>query len=58
MKQNLTFSQWMSKVDENVERKCGCSVYDLIDCCFSDWYTDGVSASSAASRAIKAEKEG
>lgn len=57
MKMKMTFNQWMAKVNEFVIRRSGLSVYDLPDCCFRDWYETGVSASSAASKALKAARE-
>ena len=47
----------MKDVDSAVGAICGLSVYDLPDCCFRDWYDDGVSAVGAARRAIKAANE-
>ena len=51
MKQS--FEDWMRAVDRAVSSKIGLSVYDLPDCCYRDWYDDGVRPASAASRAIK-----
>lgn len=51
-----TFDEWMREVDEAVESRVGCSVHDLADCPFRDWYEDDVSARSAAARAIRNEE--
>jgi hypothetical protein len=48
----LTFANWMTLVDRNVEHVAGCSVYDLADCCFMDLYDDGFTAGQAARHAI------
>lgn len=47
------FEAWMIEVDKAVEAKVGLSVHDLEDVAFFDWYHDGVSAKSAAARAIR-----
>jgi hypothetical protein len=47
------FESWMEEVDRVVETRVGLSVHDLEDVAFSDWFEDGVSAKSAASRAIR-----
>lgn len=52
----MTFEQWMALVDGQCERRAGCSVHDLPDCCFRDWFEDGVSASGAAVRAIRSAR--
>lgn len=49
----LSFSEWMAAVDKACQVKAGMSVHDLPDCCFRDWYDDGVKPASAASKAIK-----
>jgi hypothetical protein len=50
------FDTWMKQVDRAVSAKTGVSVHDLPDCSFRDWYDQGVSASSAAARCVKAAK--
>ena len=52
-----TFADWMAKVDAIVYRKQGCSVHDLPDCCFADWYDDDMSPARAAAKAIRAARE-
>lgn len=49
----VSFEAWMRAVDAACEAKCGLSVHDLEDVAFADWYEDGVSAKSAALRAIR-----
>lgn len=48
------YADWMKEVDAACYAKAGVSVHDLSDCAFADWYDDGVSAKSAASKALKA----
>lgn len=50
----MTFMEWMGKVDNIVWEKMGCSVRDLPDCMFLDWYDDGVIPAYAARWAIEA----
>lgn len=52
-----TFEEWLRAVDAAISAKCGLTHDDLPDCCYRDWYDDGVSAKSAAARAIKAARE-
>uniref|UniRef100_A0A6M3J0D7 Uncharacterized protein n=1 Tax=viral metagenome TaxID=1070528 RepID=A0A6M3J0D7_9ZZZZ len=49
----MTFAEWMKRVDEAVWRKAGCSVRDLGDCCYRDWYDDNVRPATAARRAVE-----
>lgn len=49
---NLTFKQWLAKVNEQVRARAGCSIRDLPDCPFRDWYEDGVTPVVAGERAI------
>jgi hypothetical protein len=53
----LPFDAWMRAVDAAVEAKAGCSVHDLADCPFADWYEDRVTPKSAAARAIRSQRE-
>jgi len=48
-----TFEQWMAEVNQQIENMYGLSSDDLPDCCYRDWYDDGLSTKSAARRAIK-----
>ena len=48
-----SFSEWFKDVDGHVYAKAGMSVHDLGDCPYHDWYESGMSAKSAASKAIK-----
>lgn len=52
----LTFEEWLIQVDFWVGRECGMGREDLPDCCYADWYADGVRPRAAAKRAIKAAK--
>ena len=53
----MTFDDWMKAVDDACYDRAGCSVYDLPDVCFRDWYDDGVSPKSAAGRAIRSARD-
>jgi hypothetical protein len=48
-----TYKDWEKEVDNKVWEIMGCSVYDLPDCCFADWFEDGLSACQAAKKAIR-----
>lgn len=48
-----SYDSWLQAVDDAVARKVGLSIHDLEDVPLMDWYEDGVSPASAASRAIK-----
>ena len=47
---------WMGRVDQRVQVLCGLSVYDLPDCCYADWYEEGMTAAQAARAAVKNAK--
>ena len=52
--QYVTFDAWMTAVDNEIaKRACGVTSGDLPDCGYADWYEDGVSPKSAASKAIR-----
>ena len=53
MKNKMTFEQWMQLVDKEINNLTGLSSSDLVDCCYRDWYDDGVNPRAAARRAIK-----
>jgi len=53
----MTFEQWKNEVDKNISAICGMVSDDLPDCCYLDWYQDGVKPASAAKRAIKNSEE-
>jgi hypothetical protein len=54
MKAPQSFDAWMKKVNDAIaDRLGGLTADDLSDCPYSEWHEDGVSAKSAASRAIK-----
>jgi Family of unknown function (DUF5419) len=52
-----SFDQWMKEVDTAIAKKSGVTSADLPDCCYRDWFDDGVRPAGAASRAIKASDE-
>ena len=49
----MSFKQWMQDVNDHVWRQAGCSVYDLPDCLFRDWYEDELTPVEAAARAVE-----
>jgi len=53
----MTFEQWKNEVNKNISAICGMVSDDLPDCCYLDWYQDGVKPASAAKRAIKNSEE-
>lgn len=50
----IGFDFWMVLVDRAVTQISALSVGDLPDCCFADWYDDGMSPRTAARKAIRA----
>lgn len=56
MKTKLSFCDWMREVDHAVSQQIGLGIDDLPDVCLRDWYKDGVSAKSAAKKAIRSAK--
>ena len=57
MAQKLTFEEWMKKVDSIIEARTGMTHMDLPDWSYAQAHEDGVTALSAASRAIKAARD-
>lgn len=54
----MTLEQWLQLVEIHVQRMTGgLSYLDLPDCCYADWYEDGMSAKTAASKAIRYAQE-
>lgn len=53
MTKTQTFEQWMARVDCLCEAKSGLSIHDLPDCCFRDWFDDGIAPGRAATLAIR-----
>ena len=53
-----TFTEWLTAMDRIVEAKTGLSYEDLEDRPFRDWYDDGVSPASAATRTIRYSRGG
>jgi len=49
MAEKISFEKWLEQVDLNLP----CHHDDLPDVCYRDWYDDGVSAKSAAKRALR-----
>ncbi len=44
---NKCFSVWMGLVDMQLESRFGCGSSDLPDCCYRDWFDDGLSPEEA-----------
>lgn len=51
------FYNWLNKVNAVLEKEFGLGIDDLPDCCYSEWYEDGVTVKGAAKRAIKNANE-
>ena len=49
-----SFEAWMRDVDAFAQSKYFVSVHDLPDCCFHDWYDDGMRPATAARLAVRA----
>jgi hypothetical protein len=47
------YAKWIKMVDLWVQQLAGLSLFDLPDCCYADWYEDGIKAKAAAKKAIK-----
>lgn len=47
-----TFSEWMAQIDAMLFRRFGLTSSDLSDVCYHDWYSDGMSCSTAARMAL------
>ena len=48
-----TFQTWMDRIDRFISRAAGCSVQDLVDCPFMDWYEARLRPIHAANKALK-----
>lgn len=53
----LSFDDWLKRVDMAICGKLGIGLADLPDCCYADWYEDGITPSQAARLAVKAVSE-
>ena len=47
------FDKWMKKVEGYVVELTGLSTDDLPDCCYYDWYEDGMAPKPAARKAMR-----
>ena len=55
----MNFETWMIAVDTALANLCGgLSSSDLPDCCYADWFEDGMSPKAAAKKAIRRAKGG
>lgn len=50
----MSFDDWMKRVDAHIAKRFGLTSADLPDCCYRDWYCDGMGPVSAAKKAIRA----
>lgn len=50
----MSFSAWMAKVDAFISAKYGVDSSDIPDWMYHDAWEDGMSAASAAKKAVKA----
>jgi len=48
-----SFIRWRAAVDARVSAMTGLSLDDLSDCCYRDWYEQGMKPARAARRAIR-----
>jgi hypothetical protein len=53
VRKRWTFEEWMEFVDAMLEKKVGVGSSDLPDRPYTDWYEDGMTPGSAASKAAK-----
>ncbi len=49
----MNFQQWMEAIDQAVLGTAFCSVHDLSDQPFRDWFDSGIDAEEAARMALK-----
>lgn len=52
-RKKMTFETWMITVNDLVESMVYVSTEDLPDCCYRDWFDEGITPLQAARRAIK-----
>jgi len=45
-----TYEDWEKELDAAIQKEYFISLMDGIDCCFYDWYEDGVSVKSAVKK--------
>jgi hypothetical protein len=53
----MSFEDWYRRVDTEVGKLTGLGRDDLPDCCYADWFDEGITPVQAAKRAIKAVKD-
>lgn len=49
----VSFEEWKRQLDALLRAKYGLESSDLADCAYRDWYERGVSAKSAARKALR-----
>lgn len=49
------FQAWMRRLDAALQKRVGLSSGDLADCCYADWFKDGISPAQAARLALQGE---
>ncbi|HUS47381.1 MAG TPA: hypothetical protein VM098_04645 [Phycisphaerae bacterium] len=47
-----SYEAWRAAADQRMQAKHGIALDDLPDCCYRDWYNDGVSVASAVKKAV------
>ena len=53
MRAKKSFEVWMAEVNAFIKAKYGLDSNDLPDCCYDDWYENGVGSKAAARKALK-----
>lgn len=53
MAEQATFDKWLEQVNTWCWTLASCSVHDLADCRFMDWYEGNVGPKTAAKRALR-----
>ena len=48
----MPYGQWIDAVNDYLCDKVGVTTDDLPDCCYADWYDDGMSPRQAAREAL------
>ena len=52
-----SFEVWMKEADRLCGASTGMSLYDLPDCCYRDWYDDGMTPKQAVRMALRSANE-
>jgi hypothetical protein len=49
----MLFGDWMIAIDGHLEKAVGFTSSDLADCCYYDWWEDGITPRQAAKLALQ-----